>query len=49
MDTPIYERSTFQGGVQGPLIIQSPDTTIVIPPRATADLDAFGNVVATLA
>ncbi|ABS17268.1 hydantoinase/oxoprolinase family protein (plasmid) [Brucella anthropi] len=49
VDTPIYERSTFQGGVQGPLIIQSPDTTIVIPPRATADLDAFGNVVATLA
>lgn len=49
VDTPIYERSTFKGGVQGPLIIQSPDTTIVIPPRATADLDAFGNVVATLA
>jgi N-methylhydantoinase A len=49
LDTPIYERSTFQGGVAGPLIIQSPDTTIVIPPRAQADLDAFGNVVATLA
>lgn len=49
VDTPIYERSTFKGGVAGPLIIQSPDTTIVIPPRATADLDAFGNVVATLA
>lgn len=49
VDTPIYERRTFKGGVAGPLIIQSPDTTIVIPPRATADLDAFGNVVATLA
>lgn len=49
VDTPIYERRTFKGGVEGPLIIQSPDTTIVIPPRATANLDAFGNVVATLA
>ncbi|RUM24143.1 hydantoinase/oxoprolinase family protein [Rhizobium vallis] len=49
VDTPIYERSSFRGGVAGPLIIQSPDTTIVIPPRATADLDTFGNVVATLA
>lgn len=49
VDTPIYDRNTFKGGVAGPLIIQSPDTTIVIPPRATADLDAFGNVVATLA
>ena len=48
IDTPIYERATFQGGIAGPLIIQSPDTTIVVPPRATADLDAFGNVVATL-
>ncbi|CDX33796.1 conserved hypothetical protein [Mesorhizobium sp. SOD10] len=48
IDTPIYQRSTFKGGVTGPLIIQSPDTTIVIPPRAKADLDAFGNVVATL-
>lgn len=49
VETPVYQRSTFQGGVAGPLIIQSPDTTIVIPPRSTADLDAFGNVVATLA
>ncbi len=49
VDTPIHERATFKGGAAGPLIIQSPDTTIVIPPRATADLDAFGNVVATLA
>lgn len=48
-ETPVFERSSFEGGVVGPLIIQSPDTTIVIPPRAKADLDAFGNVVATLA
>ncbi|MFC6377352.1 hydantoinase/oxoprolinase family protein [Tatumella terrea] len=49
VDTPVYERSHFKGGVPGPMIIQSPDTTIVIPPRAQADLDAFGNVIATLA
>lgn len=48
IDTPIHERVTFKGGATGPLIIQSPDTTIVIPPAAKADLDAFGNVVATL-
>lgn len=48
IETPIHERATFRGGAVGPLIIQSPDTTIVIPPGARADLDAFGNVVATL-
>jgi N-methylhydantoinase A len=49
VDTPIHQRSSFRGGISGPLIIESPDTTIVIPPRTTADLDAFGNIVATLA
>lgn len=49
IDTPIHERTTFRGGAVGPLIIQSPDTTIVVPPGASVDLDAFGNVVATLA
>ncbi|AYG64497.1 hydantoinase/oxoprolinase family protein [Rhizobium jaguaris] len=49
IDTPIHQRATFRGGAVGPLIIQSPDTTIVVPPGAKADLDAFGNVVATLA
>ncbi len=48
-DTPVFERTTFTGRVEGPLIIQSSDTTIVIPPNATASLDGFGNVVADLA
>lgn len=49
VETPIYERTTFKGGAIGPLIIQSPDTTIVIPAGAAVDVDAFGNVIATIA
>jgi N-methylhydantoinase A len=48
IETPIYDRASFSGEVRGQLIIQSPDTTIIIPPNATAAVDAFGNVIATL-
>jgi N-methylhydantoinase A len=49
VETPIYERATVKGGLMGPLIIESPDTTVVIPLGASVDVDTFGNVVATIA
>lgn len=46
--TPVIDRSGFSGRAVGPLVIESPDTTIVIPPRANVSVDAFGNVTADL-
>jgi N-methylhydantoinase A len=45
----LLERTGFSGRAHGPLIIESPDTTIVIPPQTTVSVDAFGNVAADLA
>lgn len=43
--TPIAVRSELsESPVRGPLIVQDPDATVVVPPRATASLDAFGNI-----
>ncbi|MNG13404.1 hypothetical protein D3C84_970810 [compost metagenome] len=47
-ETPVLRRANFKGPVTGPLILESPDTTIVIPPKATACVDSFGNVVVEL-
>ncbi|MDT4824983.1 Acetophenone carboxylase gamma subunit [compost metagenome] len=47
-ETPVLRRANFKGPVTGPLILESPDTTIVIPPKATASVDLFGNVVVEL-
>ena len=47
VETPVVERAALTGSRKGPMILQSPDTTIVVPPDATATLDAAGNVVVT--
>lgn len=47
VETPVIERAALAASRQGPVILQSPDTTIVVPPDATAALDAAGNVVVT--
>ena len=44
----MLDRADFTGSQSGPLILESPDTTIVIPPGAVASLDHGGNLVATL-
>ena len=48
LETSVLDRADFTGTQSGPLILESPDTTIVIPPGAVASLDAGGNLVATL-
>jgi N-methylhydantoinase A len=51
VETPIYNRAHLAPGVllDGPAIIEETDTTIVVPPRAKVRIDAYRNVIATLA
>ncbi|WP_029352894.1 hydantoinase/oxoprolinase family protein [Bosea sp. 117] len=48
VDTPVIERAALSGEVEGPVVLQSADTTIIVPPGARAGLDPVGNVVVTL-
>ncbi|MGH3657007.1 MAG: hydantoinase/oxoprolinase family protein, partial [Micromonosporaceae bacterium] len=47
VEAPRYLRSDLTPGAafSGPAIVESSDTTIVIPPRARADVDAYGNLL----
>ncbi len=44
-DAPVLWRESFSGEQAGPAIIESSDSTIVVPPGARASLDAAGNIV----
>ncbi|MDB5506375.1 MAG: 5-oxoprolinase ATP-hydrolyzing [Devosia sp.] len=48
LETTVLRRQDFQGPLAGPLIIESADTTIVIPPGAIASVTATGSILATL-
>ncbi|HEY4820009.1 MAG TPA: hydantoinase/oxoprolinase family protein [Xanthobacteraceae bacterium] len=48
IDTPIPRRSDLVTGRSGPLIVEEYDATCVVPPDATASLDAGGNIVIAL-
>ncbi len=45
VETPVRDRAALTHPQRGPLIIQEYDATCVVPPGATASLDAFGNVL----
>lgn len=46
IQTTVIDRSDLtEDTVEGPLIIESYDSTIIVPPRASSYLDQFGNVV----
>ena len=49
IETPILRRSDLSGERRGPFIVEEYDATCVVPPDATASLDAAGNVVIDLA
>ena len=54
LDTPVINSSDFPGAVhpgavQGPMILESADCTIAIPPRAQIEADRIGNLMITLA
>lgn len=45
--TGLRNRFSLNGTEQGPIIIEEPDTTVVIPPGWTVGCDRFGNLVVT--
>ncbi len=48
-DTPVYARLDLPVGsrIEGPAILEQPDTTIVVEPGLAATTDAFGNLIVT--
>ncbi|HKZ08031.1 MAG TPA: hydantoinase/oxoprolinase family protein [Methylomirabilota bacterium] len=48
VETPVVPREAVAAGLRGPAIVESYDSTVVLPPGATAALDACGNIVITL-
>jgi N-methylhydantoinase A len=49
LETPVLRRADLAKRQDGPLIIEEYDATCVIPPRATAELDAGGNILIGMA
>ena len=50
-DTPVYDREKLHSGNQlsGPAIIEQMDSTTVVHPGQTAQIDRFGNIIIELA
>ena len=49
MDTPVWPREAVSlAGRRGPLIVESYDSTVVIPPGALVRRDALDNLEITL-
>jgi N-methylhydantoinase A len=46
--TPILRRSDLARKTDGPLIVEDYDSTCVVPPGATAELDGYGNILIRL-
>ncbi len=47
-ETPILRRPDLSNPVDGPAIVEEYDATCVVPPRAQARLDVYGNIVIDL-
>ena len=50
LETAIYDRALLGAGAElaGPAIVQQADSTTVVPPGASARVDAYGNIVVTV-
>ncbi len=48
-ETKVVNRLGFEGGAWGPLILESPDSTIAVPPAAHIEGDSRGNLIINLA
>jgi len=48
LETPVLHRSDLVTPCEGPCIIEEYDATCVVPPRAKAVLDDFGNILIDL-
>lgn len=47
LKTPVFRRADITGVQDGPLIVEEPDTTVVIPPDWTVQRDEYGSLVLT--
>jgi 5-oxoprolinase (ATP-hydrolysing) len=47
LPTPFYDRSLLRAGdrIEGPAIVEQYDSTTVVPPGLTAEIDRFGNIL----
>jgi N-methylhydantoinase A len=47
VDTPVYERSDLPPGfsLAGPAVVEQVDSTVVIPPGTTAEVDKYLNII----
>jgi len=48
LDTPVVPRHALEGTLRGPAIVESYDSTIVLPPGTAATADAAGNLLITV-
>ena len=48
LETPVLPRADLQSSREGPCIVEEYDATCVIPPKAQAGLDAYGNIIIDL-
>lgn len=44
IDTPVYDRTRSPRKLTGPVVLQSNDSTVVVPPKATVERDDFLNL-----
>jgi N-methylhydantoinase A len=51
VDTPVYDRDRLEAGTRlsGPAILEGADSTVVIPPGASVEVDRFLNAIVRLA
>ena len=45
LDTPVVSRAALRKKLRGPCIVEEVDATCIVPPGATASLDAHGNIL----
>ncbi len=48
LETPVLSRGDLQTPREGPCIVEEYDATCVVPPKAQARLDSYGNMVIDL-
>jgi N-methylhydantoinase A len=47
LKTPVFHRADIAGRQEGPLIVEEPDTTVVVPPGWAISRDHYGNLILT--
>jgi N-methylhydantoinase A len=50
VDTPVYERPDLPAGLrlEGPAVVEQVDSTVLIPPGTTAEVDKYLNIIIRL-